>query len=61
MTTTPLSLIYTSVVSHERVWIALMTAVLNELDILADIGNTYLNTDCREKVVCLTAGTEFGF
>ena len=60
MTTTPSSLTYASVVSRESVRIALTAAALNELDILmADIGNAYLNADCREKV-CFTAGTEFG-
>ena len=37
-----------------------MLAALNDLDILAcDIGNAYLNAECREKVYT-TCGPEFG-
>ena len=56
----PALLTYSSVVSHESVRIAVTVAALNDLDVLvADIGNTYLNADCREKV-CTIAGPEFG-
>jgi len=51
---------YASVVSRESVRIAFMLAALNDLDILAcDIGNAYLNAECREKVYT-TCGPEFG-
>jgi Reverse transcriptase (RNA-dependent DNA polymerase) len=60
MTETPASLTYSSVVSRESVRIAFLLAALNDLEVLsADIGNAYLNADCREKVY-LTAGPEFG-
>ena len=37
-----------------------MIAALNDLDVkAADIGNTYLNAKCREKV-CIVCGPEFG-
>lgn len=60
MTETPASLTYSSVVSRESVRIAFLLAALNDLDVLAaDIGNAYLNADCREKIY-FTAGPEFG-
>ena len=47
-------------VSCESVRIAFAVAALNKLDVLvADIGNAYLNADCREKVYTI-AGPEFG-
>ena len=53
-------LTYSSMVSHERIRIALMVAALNDLDVLvADIGNAYLNADCCKKVYTV-AGPEFG-
>ena len=60
-TTAPSSSItYSRVVSRESVRIAFLLASLNNLDIIAyDIGNTYLNTKCREKI-WKEAGTEFG-
>eukprot|EP00957_Ditylum_brightwellii_P129255 9859945-Ditylum_brightwellii.AAC.1 len=52
MTEPPSSLTYLLVVSRETVRIALTIAALNDLDIMAaDIGNTYLNAPCREKVL----------
>jgi hypothetical protein len=60
MTEPPASLTYSSVVSRESVRIAFTMAALNDLDILmADIGNAYLNADCRESIFCV-AGPEFG-
>jgi Reverse transcriptase (RNA-dependent DNA polymerase) len=60
MTTTPASLTYSSVVSRDSVRIAFLLAALNGIDILsADIGNAYLNAECRENIY-LTAGPEFG-
>ena len=51
MTETLALLTYSSVVSRESVRIAFMVGELNDLDVLvADIGNAYLNADCREKV-----------
>lgn len=59
-TETPASMTYSSVVSRESVRIAFTIAALNDLDILmADIGNAYLNADCREKI-WMFAGPEFG-
>jgi hypothetical protein len=59
-TETPASMTYSSVVSRESVRIAFTIAALNDLIILmADIGNAYLNADCREKI-WMTAGPEFG-
>jgi Reverse transcriptase (RNA-dependent DNA polymerase) len=60
MTETPASLTYSLVVSRESVQIAFLLAALNDLEVLsADIGNAYLNADCRKKVY-LTAGPELG-
>ena len=59
-TDTPNSLTYSSVVSRESVRLGLLIASLNDLDISAcDIGNAYLNADCREKLWTI-AGPEFG-
>jgi hypothetical protein len=59
-TETPASTTYSSVVSRDSVRIAFMFAALNDLDILAaDVGNAYLNADCREKIWTI-AGPEFG-
>ena len=60
LTDPPASITYASVVSRESVRIAFMLAALNELDVkAADVGNAYLNADCREKV-WITCGPEFG-
>ena len=60
MTESSVLLTYSSVVSCESVRIAFTVAALNDLDVLiADIGNAYLNADCREKVYTI-AGPEFG-
>ena len=54
------SITYSSVVSRESVRLGLLIASLNDLDIAAcDIGNAYLNADCREKLWTI-AGPEFG-
>ena len=59
MTEAQASLTYSSVVSHESIRIAFTVAALNNLDVLiADIGNSYLNADCREKVYTI-AGPAF--
>ena len=59
-TNAPSSITYSSVVSRESVRLALLIASLNDLDIsCCDIGNTYLNADCREKLWTI-AGAEFG-
>lgn len=59
-TEVPSSITYSSVVSRDSVRIAFMLASLNNLDISAcDIGNAYLNADCREKLWTI-AGPEFG-
>ena len=59
-TDAPSSITYSSVVSRESVRLALLIASLNDLDIsCCDIGNAYLNADCREKLWTV-AGKEFG-
>ena len=51
---------YSSVVSRDSVWIALTTAALNGLKVMAcDIQNAYLTADCREKIWSV-AGPAFG-
>jgi hypothetical protein len=56
----PKSITYSGVVSRDSIRIAFLLAALNEVDILAaNIGNAYLNADCREKVHT-TLGIEFG-
>ena len=60
MTSTPESLTYSSVVSRDSVRICLLLAGLNKMKVLvADIGNAYLNAQCREKV-WFEAGEECG-
>ena len=59
-TDAPTSITYSSVASRESVRSALLIASLNDLDISAcDIGNAYLNAECREKL-WTKAGPEFG-
>lgn len=59
-TETPKSLTYASVVTRESVRLAFLVAALNDLNVLAaDVGNAYLNADCREKIYFI-AGSEFG-
>ena len=59
-TNVPSSITYSSVVFRESVRLALMIASLNDLNIAAcDIGNAYLNAECREKLWTM-AGSEFG-
>ena len=51
----PMQLTYSSVVSRESVWIALLMAALHDVDLLAaDIGNAYLNMKTQEKVYIIT-------
>jgi hypothetical protein len=60
MTDPPASMTYSSVVSRESVRIAFLIAALNGLDVLsADIGNAYLNAECREMIFTV-CGLEFG-
>jgi hypothetical protein len=60
MTETPNSITYSSVVSRDSIQIAFLLATLNSCNIcVADIGNAYLNADCREKIWTV-AGPEFG-
>jgi hypothetical protein len=60
MTRTPFTLTYSSVVSRDSVQIALLAAVLNDLDILVcDIEGAYLTAKCRERIY-VKAGPEFG-
>ncbi|KAL7539628.1 hypothetical protein ACHAWF_006464 [Thalassiosira exigua] len=59
-TDTPSALTYSSVVSRDSIRIALLVAVLNDLDIFAcDIGNAYLNAPCKERI-WFVAGHECG-
>jgi hypothetical protein len=59
-TDTPSSITYSSVVSRDSVRIAFLFAFLNNCDVcVADIGNAYLNAECREKIWTI-AGPEFG-
>ena len=59
-TKTPLTMTYSSVVSRDSVWIALIIEALNDLDVLAcNIQNAYLMVDCRERV-WVVAGPDFG-
>jgi hypothetical protein len=59
-TRAPASITYSSVVSRDSVRIVLMLASLNDLEVFAcDVGNAYLNADCREKLWTI-AGSEFG-
>ena len=54
VTAPPRASTYASVVSRESVRIALMLAVLNDVDILAtDIQYVYLNAPAAEKVWCV--------
>ena len=56
----PSSITYSSVVSRDSVRIGLTMASLNGLDVFAcDIGNAYLNANCRERLWTV-AGPEFG-
>ena len=59
-TNPPVGITYSSVVARDTVRIAFLIAALNDLDVMScDIGNTYLNVPCREKIWC-EAGIEFG-
>ena len=59
-TDAPSSITYSSVVSRDSVRLGLLIASLNDLDVVTcDIGNAYLNADCREKLWTI-AGPEFG-
>ena len=51
---------YSTVITREGVRIAFLVATLNDLDITAaDVGNAYLNADCKEKIF-FCARPEFG-
>jgi hypothetical protein len=58
-TKAPKIITFSSVVSRESIQISFLLVALNNVGILAtDIGNAYLNADCREKVHT-TLGIEF--
>ena len=60
VTNPPREEVYSGVVDHESVRIAMFLAAHNDLDILAtDVGNAYLHGVTREKVYII-AGPEFG-
>ena len=60
MTEAPAVMTYTSVMSRETVRIALMTAMLNDLEVKAsDVQNAYLTMPCSEKIYT-RLGPEFG-
>ncbi len=51
---------YASVVAQETVWIALMLATLNLLEVMAaDIMNAYITAPCKERI-WTTLGSEVG-
>ena len=51
LTDPPESITYSSVVSRETVRIDFLIAALNGLDVCAaDIGNAYLNINCKERI-----------
>ncbi|KAL3786440.1 hypothetical protein HJC23_011021 [Cyclotella cryptica] len=59
-TKAPATLTYASIVSRETVQIALLVAVLNDVDVwAADVLNAYITVPCREKI-WTTLGKEFG-
>jgi hypothetical protein len=50
-TDAPSSMTYSSVVSRDSIRLMFLVAVLNNLDVFAcDIGNAYLNAQCKEKI-----------
>ena len=60
MTKTPATVTYASVMSRETVWLALLFAALNDVDMwAADVLNAYITVPCREKI-WTTLGKEFG-
>ena len=60
LTDPPESITYSSMVSRETVHIAFLIAALNDSDVrAANIGNVYLNAECKEKIL-VKAGKEFG-
>ncbi len=51
MTKAPETFTYASIVSQETVHIALLVAVLNDVDIwAADVLNAYITVPCRKKI-----------
>ena len=57
---TPASVTYSTVVSHDSICILLMTAALNDLEVMgADIQNAFLSAPNKEKN-WIRAGPEFG-
>ena len=60
LTGPPESITYSSVVSRDTVRVAFLIAALNDLDVCAaDIGNAYLNAECKKRI-WVKAGKEFG-
>ena len=60
ITSVPLNITYSSVVSRETVGIVLTMAVLNEMSVnTADIMNAYIKAPCRETLYT-TLGPKFG-
>jgi Reverse transcriptase (RNA-dependent DNA polymerase) len=56
----PSSMTYSSVVSRDSIRLMFLVAALNNLDVFAcDIGNAYLNAQCKEKI-WFRGGTEMG-
>ncbi len=51
MTRAPATLTYASILLQETMWIALLMAVLNNVDIwAADVLNAYITAPCRKKI-----------
>ena len=49
----PSYITYSSVILRDSVRLGFLLETLNDLDICGvDIGETYLNAECREKVLC---------
>jgi hypothetical protein len=56
----PMESVYSSIVSLDSVYLAFLTAALNDLEILsADVQNAYLNAPTKERIYTI-AGPEFG-
>ncbi len=60
MTNIPATYTYASVITHEKVCIALMLTALNLLEVMAaDIMNAYIKALCKEKIWTIL-GSKFG-
>ena len=60
VTNAPSTMCYSSLVSRESVRLALLSAALNELDVLScNIQNACLSAPCGKKIYC-RVGAEFG-